>query len=301
MRKIAHIVNPVLVDNSSDLFVAQPITFETMRSACTFTAGQVEVELYTAQYPEDHPVVPAGFGRTPDLEESVLDYGRFQKHRKLPLLRDILDRLYQASEAEYLVYTNVDISLQPHFYLALSQFIEAGYDAFVINRRTISDQFTTITQIPLMYAQVGESHRGWDCFIFRRDTYPRYRLGTVCLGAPRVGLALLANLLAHAEHFAEFKDLHLTFHLGNERGWRGRARGDYASHNTRQLLQVLAALEQEVGPFDRSSPPGAFLSKRRRYGPLYELWVRHVHIPVRVRRWLEHVTHRRLAAGGDLQ
>jgi hypothetical protein len=292
MRKIDHIVNPVLVDNSSDLFIAQPITFETMRSARRFAEGQVEVEFYTAQYPEDHPMVPADFRRTPDLEESVLDYGHFRKDRKLPLLRDILDRLYRASEAEYLIYTNVDISLQPHFYLALSQFIEAGYDAFVINRRTISDQFTTIKQIPLMYAQVGQPHRGWDCFIFRRDAYPHYRLGTICLGAPRVGLALLANLIAHAHRFMEFKNQHLSFHLGNDRGWQGREYSDYARHNTQEILRILAELEKECGPFERSSPPGSFLFKQRRLGFAYELWARYMHIPVQVKRRLVGVAER---------
>lgn len=292
MRKLAHIVNPVLVDESSDLAVAQPITFETMRSARRFAAGQVEVEFYTAQYLEDHPMVPAGFGRTPDLERSVLDHGHFQKHRKLPLLRDILDRLYQATEAEYLIYTNVDIGLQPHFYLALNRFIEAGYDAFVINRRTISDRFMTIDQIPLMYAQIGEPHRGWDCFAFRRDAYPRYRLGTICLGAPRVGLVLLANLIAQANCFKEFKNQHLTFHLGNDRGWRGGGYSDYATHNTQETLRILVELEKERGPFERSSPPGSFLFKHRRLRFVYELWVRHVHIPVRIKQSLVRVVER---------
>lgn len=301
MIRTAHIVNPVLVTDSSDLYVAQPITFESMRRAREYANGQVEVELLSAQYSEDTPVVPKDFLRTPDLLESVQDHGQFQRPRKLPLLRDILTRLYEATDAEYLIYTNVDIGLLPHFYTAVASLIDTGYDAFVINRRTIPARYTKPSQLPLMYAEVGEPHRGWDCFIFRRDAYPRYRLGTICLGAPRVGLALLANLIAHAHRFMEFKDQHLTFHLGNDRGWSGRAYADYAAHNTRQLLEALTQLEEEVGPFDRSSPPGAFLSKRRRYGPLYELWVRHVHIPVRVRRWLEHVTTRRLATGGDFQ
>ena len=33
MRKIAHIINPVVVSKSSDLYKAQPITFETMKLA----------------------------------------------------------------------------------------------------------------------------------------------------------------------------------------------------------------------------------------------------------------------------
>jgi hypothetical protein len=301
MIRLAHIVNPVLVGESSDLYLAQPITFESMRRAREYASGQLEVELLSAQYPEDAPLVPRDFLRTADLLESVQDHGWFQRPRKLPLLRDILNRLYEASDAEYLGYTNVDIGLLPHFYTSVASLVDAGYDAFVINRRTIPARYTEPSQLPLMYAEVGEPHRGWDCFIFRRDAYPHYRLGTVCLGAPRMGLALLANLIAYAEHFSEFKDQHLTFHLGNDRGWSGTAHADYAAHNTRQLLEVLAELEEEVGPFDQSSPPGGFLSRRRRYGPLYELWVRHVRLPVRARRWLERATTRRPATGGDSQ
>ena len=292
MRRIAHIVNPFQVSESSDLFAAQPITFETMRQARAFAAGQVDVELLSAQYPEDQAIVPSDFRRTPDLEESVLDHGQFQKARKLPLLQEILDRLYQATEAETLVYANVDIGLLPHFYLAVDGWLAAGYDAFTINRRTISDRFTSVEQIPLMYAQVGQPHRGWDCFVFRREAYPHYNLGAICVGAPRVGLALIANLVAHAGHFHEFKDQHLTFHLGNERAWQEGAYADYAAHNSRELLRILAELEAKQGPFERSSPPGAFLAKRRRFGPAYEFWVDHVHIQAHTRRQIERIISR---------
>ena len=287
MRKIAHIVNPVLVGEASDLFVAQPITFETMRIARDSMAGMVQVELFSAQYPEDHPLVPADFGRTKDLERSILDFGQFGRPRKLPLLKDILDRLYAATDAEYMIYTNVDIGLQPHFYLAVDGLIEEGFDAFVINRRTVSDRYRDINDLPLIYAETGEPHRGWDCFVFPRDAYPQYRLGTVCIGAPRADLTLISNMVAFATRFKEFKDQQLTFHLGNERAWRSTAFSDYADHNTRETLRILSELETERGPFDRSSPPGSFLFKVRRFGRLYEFWVRHGRLPVSTKRWLE--------------
>ena len=287
MNRLAHIVNPVLVNPSSDLFVAQPITFETMRVARDFCLGHVDVELFSAQYPEDHPVVPTGFHRTPDLEQSVLDYGQFQRHRKLPLLKDILDRLFQATSADYLIYTNVDIALLPHFYAAIDQFIRAGHDAFVVNRRTIAAKYAGLEQIPLMYADVGQPHRGWDCFVFRRDAYPGYNLGTICVGAPHVGLALIANLVAHASSFREMRFEHLTFHIGDDRSWRRGSYTDYAEHNSQEALRILADLEERHGAFDRSSPPGAFLLKTRTLGPLYKLWMRYAGLPLGLRRSLE--------------
>jgi hypothetical protein len=262
MRTLAHIINPVIVKAASDLFIAQPITFETMKRARDFARGQVEVALWSAQYPEDRPLVPDEFQMTPDLERSMLDLGTFQKPRKLPLLVDILDRLYQASDAEYFLYTNVDIALMPNFYLTVNALIEAGYDALVINRRTITDRFQTIEEIPLMYAEVGQPHEGYDCFVFRREVYRRYQLGRVCLGIPWVGRTLIWNLICHAKNFREFQDSHLTFHIGtgNDRAWQGEEYADYRAHNEREFLMVLRALEKQYGPFDWNGPLAPYLA-----------------------------------------
>lgn len=279
--KIAHLVNPVLVKPSSDLFIAQPITFESMRIAQQQAAGDVKVDLLAVGHPEDQPVMPEGFQALPSLTRSVLDVATFKKQRKLPFLGDIVSRLYDGSEADVLIYTNVDIGLQPEFYLAVQEFIDQGFDAFVINRRTIPSRYTTIDQLPQMWAEVGEAHRGWDCFIFPRDMVPKFRLGSVCVGATRVGLALLSNLVAHGRSFMEFKDDHLTFHIGDERRWKDPAFADYDAHNTRELMGVLSTLEMETGPFGRYTIPGSFLWRIHTFGWLYESWTRRAYLPVR--------------------
>src|SRR5579859_690301 len=149
MMKIAHIVNPVKVAPTSDLYVAQPITFETMRRAKSFASGQIEVELYTTQYPEDHEILPDGFTILPNLERSVLDFGHFDSPRKLPVFADILERLYLATDSDYLVYTNVDIALMPHFYLSVAALLK-NHDGLVINRRSIADHYMSVDELPLM-------------------------------------------------------------------------------------------------------------------------------------------------------
>jgi hypothetical protein len=250
MRKIAHIINPVVVDQASDLYVAQPITFETMKTAKKFAEGQVEAELFTAQFPEDRVLVPGGFQLTPDLERSVIDFGSFQKRRKLPLLADILDRLYAAADAEYLVYTNVDIALQPHFYVAVNALIERGYDAFVINRRTIAAVYSSPAEIPLMYAEAGEKHPGFDCFVFKREVYPRYELGKICLGVQWIDNVLIMNLVCHARNFSVFRKLHLTFHLGDSQNWLKEKYADYYAYNQAEAAKVVAALERVHGPLE---------------------------------------------------
>lgn len=249
IARIAHIVNPVIVSSSSDLFLAQPITFESMRIARSFAQDSVDVTLYSAQYASDHEIIPDDFQKTPDLQDSVLNFGRFQRDRKLPLLRDILDRLYAATDADYLIYTNVDIGLMPNFYLAVQKLIEQGYDAFVVNRRTISKTYQSPAELPLIYAQVGKPHGGHDCFIFKRDVYPYYELGTACIGAGRIGKVLLLNLICNAQKFIEIQDLHLTFHLGDDRVWKSPEFSDYFDHNDRELVAILKHyLEQESLP-----------------------------------------------------
>jgi hypothetical protein len=250
MRKIAHIINPVKVPIGSDLSKAQPITFDALFQAKTFTSRMLEVELFSAQYPEDREIIPDFILMTPDLNRSVLDMQYFENKRKLPLIKDILDRLYSASDAEYFIYSNVDISPLPMFYMTINKIIDDGIDSFVINRRTISEKHNRKNQV-MMYAELGKSHPGHDCFIFQRNSYLNFELGSVCIGAPFVGRALLWNMIIHSKAFKEFKDFHLTFHLGNEKVWKLSQYDEYKKYNMHQALSIQHSIEQKYGPFNR--------------------------------------------------
>jgi hypothetical protein len=249
VRTFAHIVNPVVVKPTSDLFLAQPITFETMRVARDFASGQVGVQLLTTQYPEDRALVPDDFIMTPDLERSVLDVAEFGRQRKLPLIGDIVSRMYEAApDAEYLVYTNNDIALMPFFYVAVNALIESGYDALVINRLVVTDDYWRLDEIPLMYAATGRIHEGHDCFVFRRDTFPKFKLGDVCIGIPYIGRVMVWNLFCFGRNFREFKASHLTFHLGDPpMKWHGGGE-DYVAHNKSAAGKVMLELEGACGP-----------------------------------------------------
>ena len=259
---IAHIVHPVVVAPDSDLRVAQPVTFATMNRAREFARGVVEVELFAVQYHDEERLeLPGSFRRTSDLKRSVLDVGRFRKKRKLALIKDILDALYASSDAEFMIYSNVDIALQPYFYATAAAIIARGHDAFIINRRTIGGSYRDPDEIPLMYADLGEPHRGWDCFVFDRRLYPKFMLGTACIGTDWIGRMMIANMAALARNFKVFKELHATFHIGNDRVWRAGEFTDYGEHNKNECRKVLEGFEAEYGPFDRKSFPGKFLGK----------------------------------------
>lgn len=265
MKILAHIVNPVAVPETSDLRVAQPVTFESMRVARRMAEDRVHVRQLVTCYPEDAEAAPSDFDSAGLLERSVLDVGEFAEPRKLPLLCDILGRLHAATEgADYMIYTNVDIALMPSFYLTVSGLIDDGFDAFVINRRTITDRYTDPTDLSLMYAQAGDPHPGHDCFVFRRDAFPSYRLGLVCVGAPWVGRVLLLNLIAFADRFEEFKDLHATFHIGDAQVWQGDRFADLARFNRAEATEVLDGLERRFEPSESDPALAGYLQKTRK-------------------------------------
>ena len=263
MLPIAHIINPVITDNTSDLVVAQPITFETMRIAGEFAqkTAAADVKLIAVQYHDEKWVpLPGCFTRVPGLTRSVADIKTFKKRKKLALIKDILDALYEAGSADYMIYTNVDIALQPYFYLTVSRIVEQGYDAFIINRRTIPDHYCCLEDLPFMYAEPGEKHKGWDCFIFHRSLYPRFELGETCIGTGWFGRVMLTNMACFARQFKVFEELHLTFHIGNEKTWKTPQFEDYTEHNQAECKRILLDFDKKYGPFRRDQIPGHFLT-----------------------------------------
>lgn len=212
--KLAHIINPVKVTFASDLHVAQPITFESIRVAKEFANRNVDIELYTVCFEEDRPIIPPFFTQLPNLTSSVKD--KLGAKRKLPYIREILQALYTHTDAEYLVYTNMDISLMPQFYTVVSDLLTKGHDALMINRRGISTKYTRPEELPYMYGEMGAPHPGFDCFVFKRSLLPKLVLADVCVGVPFLEVTLVHNLIAFAENLKLVDDLHLTFHIGSE-------------------------------------------------------------------------------------
>jgi len=262
MISLAHIINPVVLDETSDLLVAQPVTFSTMETASEFSGNSVNVKLYAVQYQDEKRVsLPQQFIMVPDITRSITDMKTFKQKRKLPLIKDILDRLYEAMTADFMIYTNVDIALQPYFYRVVSHIIGKGHDAFIINRRTISDKYKNIREIPLMYAEPGEKHKGWDCFVFHKSLYPKFQLGQICIGSGWLGRAMIINMAVLAKKFKIFEELHATFHIGNGKTWKEPQFDDYIEHNKNECRKILKDFDKKYGPLDRLEIPGRFFSR----------------------------------------
>ncbi len=237
MISIAHIINPVKAKEGSELFIAQPIVFEAMRKAKAF-ATEVDVKLFSAQYSEDTDVVPNYFDKTANLENAIQINGK----KKLPLIKDILQRLYESSTEEYLIYSNTDIIVLPQFYETVAKISEQGYDAFIINRRRIPKIYNSVSDLPFIYSDIGKSHPGFDCFVFKRELFPKFILGEICIGIPFVEATLMHNLFAHADKCKLIDDLHLTTHIGMN--VMPKRDAEYYSHNQKEFEKI----KKELAP-----------------------------------------------------
>lgn len=244
MNSIAHIINPFKAEPHSDLYTAQPITFESIRKAKEKAEGIINIELLTAQFEEDAELIPNYFRKTSHLSRSVIDIESFEKKIRLPLLKDILEKLFNESNAEYLIYSNVDIGLYENFYLKINEFINQGYDAFIINRRRLKSTYTKVSDLSLIYNDKGKSHPGFDCFVFHRSIYSKLKLEKICIGVPFIEISFSQNLFAFSKNFKLFDKEYLTFHIGEEI-FRKRAPKEYYEHNRQQFKEITAQLWKE--------------------------------------------------------
>lgn len=235
--KIAHIINPVKVSTSSDLYVAQPVTFRTMLKAKADSAHRDNILQYVVGYEEDVSVFPEGFKVLPFLQRSIMDFGDFTKTRTLPLIHDILNSLTDV-DADYLIYTNVDIALMPCFYDYVYDKLSSGSDSMIINRRVIGALQTDA----LMYADVGQPHPGYDCFVFRKALLPKFILGHTCIGANWIGRIMYCNLLVFSEQLEVIKDAHVSFHIGEDGAWLNAENSAFDVFNKSEVYSSIDAL-----------------------------------------------------------
>lgn len=208
---------------------------ESLKIAKEQSVYSSSINLVTTQFEEDKPVIPAHFNVLPNLERSVLNVGTFSKPRKLPFIGDILQVAYENSHSEYIIYTNSDIVLMPFFYDAVFEIIAAGHDAFAINRRRISKQFFHATSLASIFAEVGKSHPGFDCFVFKRDLIPHFVFENICVGVPFIEASFIYNLNAFSNNFKLFYDKHLTAHIGMQ--VMPQQNPEYYRHNRNEFFK----------------------------------------------------------------
>ena len=229
--KLGHIINVTEIDEtkkSSYLHIAQPVTLQSMVNACNSARDQLDIELVAIKHHAECIQVPDRFILAPNIEKYAWEYipglRNVMPQRPLPRLADIISGLYAVSDAEYFIYTNLDIGLFDNFYLVVKAIIDKGYDAFCINRIDLpklhNGVLLDVSNMDLFPRIAGRKHIGIDCFIFRREIVPQLELGNVYIGYPPVGMVLKTQIEKTAKKFAWFKDIAVTYHLGNDTPWK---------------------------------------------------------------------------------
>lgn len=256
--KIAHIINPF--NGSNEHISMQTITFESLKCAKEYTTN-CEVELVSTHFNEDEIIIPNFITKRITLKKSVLDYNKKLSKRALPTLKDILTNTVAATDADYIVFTNIDIGVQQNFYQTVKEIIDQGHDSFVINRRRVGEQYQYNEQLNQIYADAGELHNGYDCFVFKKELFNQFQLGDVCIGIPHVGNTLFFNLMCFAKSFRLYTNKHLTFHIGYDlvKPWGSPV---FLSHNKTEYLKVIAALKKHL---TIKNVPGSGLSFFKRH------------------------------------
>jgi hypothetical protein len=216
LNKLIHIINPILLPKEAELKKAQEITFESMERALAYCKRNQDVTIAMTGFEEDYTVFPGNFKSLSPLVRSMSQLFPDVKGKKLPFIEDILGKVFEIEELadeDFIIYTNIDIALQPYFYDAIFEYIEKGKDALIINRRRISKNYFhgTLTE---MYTELGYSHPGFDCFVFKLKALKKFYLQNICIGIPFLEVTLLHNILSFAETPLFVPDKHLTFHIG---------------------------------------------------------------------------------------
>jgi hypothetical protein len=244
-----HLINPFLSPPGSEHDVAKRITFASIRTALAYAKARgTAVDCAAACYEEDVPAMEPPARLLPLLTRSVQDIAPMTPLRKFPLIGDLLKTAAQNSDGEYLIYTNIDIILQPYFYhhvARLLRWIKGYAPAFVINRRVVSTAKDP-AELPRLYAEAGTSHLGYDCFVFPRSWATEIDLGNLCIGTHLFDGVLFAMLDQRSGYRMQcFSRQHLTLHMGDDGAWHTMQQ--YKDYNETEAKRLMASAKDKPG------------------------------------------------------
>jgi hypothetical protein len=183
------------------------------------------------------------------------EYNGERKQKALPFLQDMINAATKTNvdisggnDGEFWVMiTNADISLTHDFYNKIGQhLIKRNANALSINRMTVDSSLITMPSARKSKHEVasnivqqanailkqgkGESHPGYDCFIFHSSILRMIRFGKMFVGYPPWGANINLALKIMAKNYANIEsNPNGTFHLGNSRSWHNPSKTDSSS------------------------------------------------------------------------
>lgn len=217
MMLFTHIFAPYSLAASSLAAAEVGIVYESWQLAAARAARKgMEIDFLACTFAEDQSAVP-GFARASSpLRHYALDT-RTGSH--LPTVGEVWEKAFAEGNGSFVVFTNVDIGLQPDFYLkvhALLSKFEKEHAMQGLTSPTTVLEFTRVQSVALrpgeaipsldaVLAAPAGRHPGHDCFVVPRARIPeQLRTGGLVLGMPPWGTMY---------HLALERDEHLNFHF----------------------------------------------------------------------------------------
>lgn len=258
--RIIHFFNPVLNPRNTKLLFDQKTTFESFDKAKKFKDNNIKL-ITLAILNKGEQLDNQEFDIVEHLDRDILDIVDFEKRKKLPLINDLLQvALRHAQPEDYLIYTNIDIVLMPHFYDFVYEQVLNRHLGLIINRRTIEDyEDKSLTEL---YSSIGKEHVGYDCFIFKAIDAQKFHIRETCLGASWAGKAFYINMKVFCSSLKIYKNEHLTFHLGDDKNWENQSFHEYKEHNGNNIISAIQSLLESVEVSQSTKVELLRLSKR---------------------------------------
>ena len=125
----AHIINPFPCPEDSEHGVASRITYESLRIAAEQGRGYgIHIEVNAVVLLGDEIAIKPPAKLSGILERTVQDICPLRPQRPYPLISDILRVGAESTNCDYLIFSNMDIAVQPDFYLQLNEIIERRFE-----------------------------------------------------------------------------------------------------------------------------------------------------------------------------
>jgi hypothetical protein len=242
-----HIINPFVCAQDTEHGIASRITYASLETAIEKArAAEIGVEINAVIVRGDEAAIQPPARLAGHVHRTVQDIRAMRPKRPFPLISDILEAGAASATGSHVIFTNMDIAVQPDFYVQLRTLIDTRFDAdtpFIVYRRNIPGHYTRIEQLPMMYAEPGETAYGFDCFVFPRAYAAQLDLGRCCIGAAHFDyLMFMALDAASGFRMQRVDDVPLTFHIGNDIAWSGQI--DYIEHNLDESMAAIRRMRQ---------------------------------------------------------
>lgn len=249
-----HLLNPFPAKPGSEHQIASSVTYRSLHAAQQLADQKgLRVDFRAVILPGDEGAVAPPIGEVVYLKRTVQDLVRLTPKRPLPLIEDILKIGAEQIRGSHLIFSNMDIAVQPHFYTTLHDLIchQIGPDMpFTVPRVNI-DAGLANEALEAMYRADGPIGQGYDCFVIPRELVRDLDLGGCCIGAPYFDNLLVMELDAVSRTgFRHLVDQRLTFHLGCDIAWAAMI--NYVEHNLGESLAAIARMRRRYPIADGS-------------------------------------------------